>query len=537
MARRRPEAPEGEAAERYAALVSKYRELAAQYERAVDERTGVSWLGQAAVRASTAALATLRCDDDRVAARNTRWAQWAVQDGPAWQTVAASGRRIGSQHATLESFAVAEARALLKAGEPQRELRLERPGGGEAVDLRLERITDDGGGDYALMVISDVTVRSREEREIARVREQLLLQERIRAVGELASGVAHDLNNTLNALGLRLAHLSSSGCTAEDRQESLRSMERILRDASARVRRLQDVAARRQDRPTGVVDLNATIAQAVAAARLDLVKRPASGPIAIAVEAAPLPLIRGDGAELCQVLASLLLNAREAMPLGGQVRLAARASRNRVILTVEDEGAGIPEAHLPRVFDPFFTTKGEKGTGLGLAIAAGVIRRLGGSIAARNRSDGGAELVLELPVADAPAAEATPPQPPGAGIRPGRRVLVVDDDPDNLEAMSLLLEEYGQEVEVTDSGLEAIRRVQSGARYDVVLCDLGLLDVTGWEVARGIGQAASGARVVLVTGWAEEIPGDDPRRSLVSAILPKPLELPALERALSGAWR
>jgi CheY-like chemotaxis protein len=218
----------------------------------------------------------------------------------------------------------------------------------------------------------------------------------------------------------------------------------------------------------------------------------------------------------------------DAMPNGGAICIRAEERTDNVILSFEDEGTGIPQENLARVFDPFFSTKGERGTGMGLSIAHGVMRRLGGSIGAANRPEaGGAVFTLTFPLAPEPPLEEV------ARPRPGQRVLVIDDDRDNLEAIGMVLEGLGHEPIVEPSGRGALERLEAGERYDLVLCDVGMPEMSGWEVAEQIRTLASNTVVYMVTGWAHEIARDDPRRALVAGVLPKPLGIHALEKLLA----
>jgi CheY-like chemotaxis protein len=204
-----------------------------------------------------------------------------------------------------------------------------------------------------------------------------------------------------------------------------------------------------------------------------------------------------------------------------------------VALRVEDDGEGMSEELLARVFDPFFTTKGTQGTGLGLSIAYSVMRRLGGSISAANRPEGGAVFTLTFPVA-APVERAEPPRPAPAAAPRDRHVMVVDDDDDNLEATRWVLEGLGQRVSAARSGAEALALLAEGGPVDLVLCDIGMPGLDGWEVAERIQQIRPGTRTFLISGWASEIAPDDPRLRSVRGVLPKPLDLDRLERLLGA---
>ena len=390
--------------------------------------------------------------------------------------------------------------------------------------------------DCVLVVGQDITERVRAEEELRRNRESMLNQERLKAVGELASGIAHDLNNSLNALRLNVELLETERSLSPAQSDRLSLISRIVSDANSTIGRLQDFARRRHDRPAEAVDLSAVIRQSVEMARSTLEEKNFLLGRSAHVEASlpSLPPILGEPAELRQIFVNLLLNAQDAMPGGGAIRIGAKVcDDDTVVVTVEDEGQGIPPEYLGRVFDPFFTTKGERGTGLGLSIAYGAMARLGGSITAGNRAGGGAVFTLRFPSA--------PPAPDGGGspaptvkIQP-RRVMVIDDDQDNLEALSALFESRGHSVKAENSGPGALRELMGGdCPVDVVFCDLGMPGVNGWDIARQVKSLAAPPIFYLVTGWAQEIRADDPRRSLVDAVVAKPVEPQLLDRLMAG---
>jgi CheY-like chemotaxis protein len=361
----------------------------------------------------------------------------------------------------------------------------------------------------------------------------LLEQERWRVLGDLASGVAHDLNNTLHALSLRLERLRKSRAVMAEQRENLEVIERIVADASARVKRFEEIGRRREDRPDGTVDLARAVAEALGVAKLEMGSEER---VRVEVLLPPLGTVLADPEELHQVFVGLFLNARDAMRGSGRLRVEGRKRGDWAVITVADDGPGIREDHLRRIFDPFFTTKGRRASGLGLAVAGGVMRRLGGRIEAGNGPGGGAVFTLSFPRLSPQALvrRAAAARPPARRAAPVR-VLVVDDDEDNLEASRWILEEMGHHVEVTPSGADAIGRVEAGERYDLVLCDLGMPGVDGWTVARRLRELAPATTVYLVTGWAQEVGREDPRRETVAGVLPKPLDLGALERILAAA--
>lgn len=391
----------------------------------------------------------------------------------------------------------------------------------------------DGRG-CVLVVGQDVTARVQAEEELRRNREVLLNQERLKAVGELASGIAHDLNNSLNALRLRVELLCADSSLLSRHSDSLQLISRIVRDAGSTIGRLQDFARRRHDRPAESVNLNSIISQSVEIAKSTLEEKNflLGRSIRVEVEVPGLPWVLGEPVELRQIFLNLLLNAQDAMPVGGTIRITGGLEGEAIVVRVEDEGQGIPPEHLNRIFDPFFSTKGELGTGLGLSIAYAAMARIGGNISAANRLNGGAMFTLSFPLARAkPIRKAEH----GSAKILSRRVLVTDDDPDNLQALCALLESKGHTVIRASSGPQALEILLEGnSPIDVVFCDLGMPLVNGWEIARRVKSLEGPPTFYLVTGWAAEIPVDDPRRRLVDAVIAKPVDPNLLDQLLAS---
>jgi signal transduction histidine kinase len=248
-----------------------------------------------------------------------------------------------------------------------------------------------------MIVATDATEGLRRARDLERARRQIAEQERLRTVGLLAAGIAHDFSNALHAVGMRVGMLAAASSLADRDRRNVEALGRIVAELSARTRRLRDVARVRQELELEPVELASVVASAVELARAEFQSREA-GAVEISVHAsvAALPPVRGATSELVHLLLNLLLNARDSMAGRGTVELAGGVEEDAVVLRVADEGTGIPHADLERIFEPFFSTKGETGTGLGLATAYGLMRHLGGEISASNRPQGGAVLTLRF---------------------------------------------------------------------------------------------------------------------------------------------
>jgi signal transduction histidine kinase/ActR/RegA family two-component response regulator len=391
--------------------------------------------------------------------------------------------------------------------------------GKHTYEVRLER-----SGAGAVALVHDITSEVRRQRDVEREREALLHEERMHAMGVLASGVAHDLNHALNVIALRVATLRADPLLGKARR-TLDALGRVVGDAARIVARLQDLARKRRDRPSDALDLAAVLTGAVEMARTEA----EMAGVRIEAQVPPLPLVRGSAAELAHVFVSLLSHARERLTEGGSIRVSARAEEGRVRVTISDDGPGMQEKELGRLFDPFSGVA--RGSALGVSVAWGVMTRLGGSISAQSHPGRGTTFLLVFPLA-APARR-EPPAPPPA--RPGaRRVLIVDDEQDNLEVLREILQLEGHSVAVARSGPEALGQLQHGEHFDLVLCDVGMPQMSGWEVARELRRISPHPPVWMLTGWANEIAENDPRRDLVRGVLAKPLDLDQLRALLSA---
>ena len=513
---------------KYEQLSKKYESLVQKYENASVEETGVYQLGWWALRTSASALALVR--EGAVCLANHRWQELERGNGElGWELVAPD--EPPRMHPTLHHLALAAA-ALMQAGSASasRVARYRRLHGEQVIEMRTEAIASKHG--IVALLAHDVTAQVRAELELHKAREALHQRHRLEAVGQVASGVAHDLNNALNVMRLRLELLGRE-LSEGTRSEHLPALTQIVRDAAKRVARVHDLSHRDTDEHLELVDLPVLIAEALALARTELEQHAlAEGRNYRLVSDIPeLPLVRANPAELKHVFVNLLLNARDAMPGGGTISIEARREQDFAVVIVADEGTGIADEHLERVFEAFFTTKG-KGTGLGLSMARGAMARLGGSIVARNRPPLGAELVLRFPLAlhDQPSTEDHSSQQSEAPRR-SLRVLLVDDDLDCLAVTQIVLEAEGESADIARSGAEALRMLHE-ERYDLLLCDVGMPDMSGWQVAQEARLHWPRMPIYMVTGWGKDFLRDGSRPSDVDGVLGKPLDIGELRSVL-----
>ncbi len=350
---------------------------------------------------------------DRIVIRNQRFAEIVRSSlGPARWIVTSPGSARGERirGAGLAGMVTRlGARLSGVAGRAYADVRVARDGDDRVWRLRLEGAgTSKARQGTVLVIVDDVTALARTEAELARARHGLRRRETLLAMGEIAAGVAHDLGNTLSALQVRAALIAREPDLTTTQREHLAWVRSGLRDSLAMLTRVQEsLRGTARERPARPVEVAAVVRHAVELAETSFAERHGKR-VDIVVQLPPLPPVWGIGAELRQMFVNLLLNARDAMPRGGTIRIGAHVSasagRRRVVIKVEDQGTGVPPAIRHRIFDPFFTTKGDDGTGIGLSMARDLMIRIGGRIAVTNRPrGGGAVFTLRFLPADAVA--------------------------------------------------------------------------------------------------------------------------------------
>jgi signal transduction histidine kinase len=356
--------------------------------------------------------------------------------------------------------------------------------------------------------------------------------ERLRAVGEMAAGVAHDFNNIL-AIILGRAELLLARTLPPEVRRPLQIIVNAAQDGGRTVRRIKEFTRRGPGGRGEPVDLGTLVRDVLEMTRARWHDQAEAQGVryAVTVEGGAVPLVLGNAADLREALTNLVFNALDAMPQGGRLTLRTVVDGTRVRCDVADTGVGMSSELRERVFEPFFSTKTEKGSGLGLSIVYGIVSRLGGEIAVESTPGVGSTFRVWLPLPDTvfqPSTEGRP-SPPAAR---GARVLVVDDEAEVRQALVDILEMGGyQPVECAD-GHAALRALETDT-FDLVLTDLGMPGLGGWDVARAVKRRRPNTPVGLVTGWADSIDAADAARRGVDVVLSKPFEIRDLQEALA----
>ena len=351
-----------------------------------------------------------------------------------------------------------------------------------------------GGLEGLIAIVHDST----REREIER---QLQQSEKLRALGQLAGGIAHDFNNLLQAI-IGYSQLMKGNLANQPLiEKSLGIVETAAVGGSETVRRIQQFARLRPDEPFVRIDLTQIVHESVAITRPRWEERTSrdNRPLDLRLDLRPVPPINGRPAALSEMLTNLILNALDAMPEGGRLAISTGpGDGSTVSLVVSDTGVGMSDDVQHRAFEPFFTTKGEAGTGLGLAMAYSIVSRHSGDITVESAPGRGTTFTITFPVAD------DSPQPMEATMTPGRRrharLLIVDDDPQVCAILSDLLRAVGHAVTTAMSGPTALAAYAPG-RFDVVISNIGMADMNGWELARRLRAIDRVVPILFLTGW------------------------------------
>ena len=408
----------------------------------------------------------------------------------------------------------------------------------QAVDGRevIVRVASAPFRDEAGAIVGAVHLVHDAADEFARAR-QVAEGARLRALGQLASGVAHDLNQYLGLVvgygDLAMAALNREVVDAAAVRDSLTTMIRAAEDGAEAVRRLLLFARPSVDGPAGRVELGEVLRETakLTAPRWRDAAQQQGRPIAVDLEVEGEVAVDGWETDLREAFANLVLNAVDALPDGGVIRLAARPEAGRVVAEVSDDGVGMSAETRERLFEPFFSTKGEGGLGLGLAIVFGIVERHNGTIDVESAPGRGTTFRLAFPAAArAEGMRSTAPDP---DVARQLRILVVDDEPALVTMLARLLSSDGHDVALATSGEEAVT-VLVGRPIDVVISDLGMgAGMNGWELASAVQKLPRPPHFILTTGWGAEIEPEEAAARGVLAVVSKPYRLPDLRKILN----
>ncbi len=378
--------------------------------------------------------------------------------------------------------------------------------------------------------------------DLRTTQQAVMQQERLRVLGQMASGIAHDINNAISPIMLYTDSLLENEAALSERTRMvLQTIQRAVSDVAETVARMREFYRQREPQTElAGVRLNDLIHQVTELTRARWQTIPQQRGTVIELRtllANPLPEVMGIESEIREALTNLIFNGVDAMPQGGTLTLCTRPGDGAaVLIEVTDTGTGMDEETRRRCLEPFFTTKGERGTGLGLAMVYGVMQRHGGSIDIDSAPGAGTTMRLSFNRAESisPAASAPNDRPPA-----GLTILLIDDDPNVLKSLRETLELDGHTLLTAGGGERGIAMFQEARRdrgpdaISAVITDLGMPHMDGRLVAAAIKAESPGTPVILLTGWGERLIAEGSAPVHVDRVLSKPPRLSILRQALS----
>jgi signal transduction histidine kinase len=374
----------------------------------------------------------------------------------------------------------------------------------------------------------------------------VMQQERLRALGQMASGIAHDINNAISPVSLYTESLLEREPNLSERARGyLTTIQRAIEDVARTVARMREFYREREAQLTlERVDINRAVRQVVELTkpRWSDLPQQRGAMVDLRLELWDnLPDIMGAEHEIRDALTNLIFNAVDAMPSGGTISVRTRKSagadgEDRVLIDVGDTGVGMDEDTRRRCLEPFFTTKGERGTGLGLAMVYGMIQRHSAELDIESAAGAGTTVRVSFPAYTSSAVSTTRViKLPALGRR--LRILLVDDDPMLIKSLQDTLQEDGHQITAThggEAGINAFAAAQKrGETHDVVITDLGMPYVDGRKVATSIKTLSPKTPVILLTGWGQRLIAANEIPPHVDKLLSKPPRLSELRAALA----
>jgi signal transduction histidine kinase/ActR/RegA family two-component response regulator/uncharacterized protein YigA (DUF484 family) len=374
--------------------------------------------------------------------------------------------------------------------------------------------------------------------ELRQVQDQIIQAEKLRAMGEMASGVAHDFNNVLAVVlgNIQLLLHQLDRLSPEEIREGLKVIERSSKDGAETIRRIQEFTGVRRDKEFISLSLKEIVAEVVniTQPRWKDQTQKKGIQVELTTQLGDIPLIMGNPSELREVLTNIIFNAVDAMPQGGKLTIVTQPqTEDWVEVRITDTGIGMTEEVRKRVFDPFFTTKGVTNSGLGMSVSYGIIKRHGGEILTESEPGKGTTFIIHLPTGygeeEAVVKKVTP-------LKESRqaRILVIDDEDSVRDILSRMLKTKGHQVVVASNGEEGIERFRSES-FDLVFTDLGMPKLSGWEVGKTIKGINPRVPIAMITGWGVELDREKLSESGIDLIVSKPFNFDQVIHLVSEA--
>jgi signal transduction histidine kinase/CheY-like chemotaxis protein len=367
-------------------------------------------------------------------------------------------------------------------------------------------------------------------KELASTQEQLIMIEKLRALGEMTGGVAHDFNNVLGTI-LGRTQLLLREVNDPKLISHLKEIEQMTLAGAKTIQRMQNFTRVASGGRYEQIDLIKVVEDAIESTRPRWKDQCQREGIAIDLhfDHSDRLFILGNPSELVEAFSNLIMNSVDALSASGSISISAVIDNNRAILRFQDNGVGMDEATLKRIFFPFFTTKGRQGTGMGLSVVYGIINRHKGEIDVTSKVGQGTVFTIMFPISD--KVDQKIAMPIKIGEIATARILLIDDNDNIRSVISDMIEILGHEVVAAASGEEGLKLFQS-ANFDLVVTDLGMPGIGGWDVTRTCKTLRPEVPVVMISGWGNQIDEEMIGQSRLSGVLAKPFEMEKIKTML-----
>jgi signal transduction histidine kinase/ActR/RegA family two-component response regulator len=363
---------------------------------------------------------------------------------------------------------------------------------------------------------------------------QLIETEKFKAVGKLISALMHDYNNFLSII-IGRAQLLSVQTRDINLSKHIEAIIKVSTQAADIIQRMNQFGMPIPEKEFKNLDLNRLVNEAIELTKSKWNEWAKLRGIKIDVDKslAQLGQVFGNPADLREVLINMILNSIDALPKGGKISFRTWQEEENVFLSVKDNGLGMNEEVRKKIFEPFFSTKPEKGNGLGMTVAYSIILQHNGKIALESEEGKGTTFVIKLPLSKVKEqGEVQAPESPAGKVK----ILLIEDDNDLQGVLVDMLSGEGYEVKVACSGTEGISFLKL-EKYDVIITDLGISGMTGWDFAAEAKEINPRIPVILVTGWGDQILTKEAKDLGVEVVLSKPIKRENLERAIARALK
>jgi signal transduction histidine kinase/ActR/RegA family two-component response regulator len=373
--------------------------------------------------------------------------------------------------------------------------------------------------------------------ELMSAQSQLIDSQKMRALGDLARGMAHDFNNILAIVAGR-AELSLNWTQEVKVSKSLLQILNAVSEGQKTVHRIQEFYHTRSKGSWVKMDINHLVQEVVEVTRPRWEDEARTKGIKIKVEMglSEVKSVLGNPPEVFDALTNIMLNAVEAMPQGGKIILKTESNDDSVVITVRDTGVSMTDEVRSRLFDPFFTTKTTRNAGLGLSVVYGVISRHKGRIEVESKEGLGTTFIIKLPASKEPKKEKLKEEQLGIPNSRPANILLIDDNKELRDIVTEMLTAKGNKVAQVEDGVQALDVFEKD-KFDLVFVNLSLPELSGWEVIQRIKQKDSDVKVALLTGWGAQIDFEEAKKKGIDFLISKPFKTEELLTVLGQALR